>query len=83
MGREDNGTKIIISAVQPDLNFEDVVEHTRRGYSQSVDLTITLKGEWALESNSKVKSISIVKENTVIELKCQHGFSNKFELIKN
>lgn len=71
--------KLLISVVEPDLNFKDA---RRGGYSYPVNLTITIKGEWRIKDESKIKSIAIVKNKTVVSLECRHGFSKKIELIK-
>lgn len=73
---------LTISAVQPDLNFSEVENKSISGYSLPVEMSITLVGNWKLEANSNVKSITNIENNTVITLECRHGFTNQFNLIK-
>jgi chondroitin-sulfate-ABC endolyase/exolyase len=78
---KNEGKTITISAVQPDLNFQNK-DKGFSNYSLPVELTITLKGKWKLNQNSTVKSIVVSGDNTVITLECQHGFSNQISLLK-
>lgn len=79
---KEESESVIISAVQPDLNFSEVKDKAISGYSMPVELTVTLKGKWKLNGNSVVKSILVSENNTVIMLECRHGFSNQINLIK-
>ncbi|MBL4746386.1 MAG: hypothetical protein JKY08_08455 [Flavobacteriaceae bacterium] len=71
-----------ISAVQPDLNLLDVKDKTLRGYSQPVQLTITLRGQWKLKGSVDNASVSHNDNDTIISLKFQHGFSTIMNLVK-
>ncbi|PCH73450.1 MAG: hypothetical protein COB98_10695 [Flavobacteriaceae bacterium] len=73
---------ICISAVQPDLNLLAVKDKTLRGYSHPVSLTITLKGSWKLKDAVTNVSTKQDGNNTIIRLKCQHGFSTIMNLVK-
>ncbi len=84
MIKSDSSDSITISAVQPDLNFPKN-EKKKNGfdnYSQPVELTLTLIGNWELKEGAEVQSIEHVDGETIIDLESQHGFSEVFELVK-
>lgn len=80
---KESETGITLSAVQPDLNFKEDEDKTKRGYSYPVDLTVLLEGKWILAANSSIKSVRYFEGNTVLTLECRHGFSNEIKLTKN
>jgi chondroitin-sulfate-ABC endolyase/exolyase len=73
---------LIVSAVEPDLNIPDFKKKTYSGYSFPVELSLTLKGNWQLEDDSDVKSISSFKDVTTITIENRHGFSKLIKLIR-
>lgn len=79
---KNQAENLIISAVQPDLNFSEVKDKSISGYSMPVELSITLEGKWNLKGHSEVKSVLVSGNITIISLECQHGFSNQINLIK-
>lgn len=84
MLKNDSVDSITISAVQPDLNFPKNVKKKNGfdNYSRPVELTLTLKGNWELKEGAEVQSLKQVDGETIIDLECQHGFSEVFELKK-
>ncbi|TLP71708.1 chondroitinase family polysaccharide lyase [Maribacter sp. ACAM166] len=84
MLKKETINSILVSAVQPDLNFPNN-EKKKNGfdnYSQPVELTLTLKGNWELKDGVEVQSLKYIDGATIIDLECQHGFSKEFGLIK-
>ncbi len=84
MLKNNTPDSITISAVQPDLNFPKN-EKKKNGfdnYSQPVELTLILEGNWDLKEGEEVQSLKHVGSETIIGLECQHGFSEEFELKK-
>lgn len=84
MINESNINSIKISAVQPDLNFEEKENEKGRykNFSRSVSLSITLIGKWNGVETDVVKSITHVNGNTTVLLSCKDGLPREFSLQK-
>ena len=84
MLKEDSPDSITISAVQPDLNFpkNEKKKNGFNNYSRPVELILTFKGNWELKGGVDVQSLKHIGDETLINLECQHGVSEEFELIK-
>ena len=73
---------IIISAVQPDLNFPEYKPGKFRNYSQAMELKITLEGKWSGLPEDFIKNIEVSGNTTVITLNCIDGLPREFKLNK-
>lgn len=74
--------EITISAVQPDLNFFKNDQGKYINYSNPVNLTLNIKGEWNVLTGENVISTHIDKGLTKVTIKCRHGVSNYIKLKK-
>ena len=74
--------KIEISAVQPDLNFEEKEKGRYKNFSRPVTLSFMLKGEWKSVKTDFIKSINYTEGNTTILLDCRDGLPRQFKLNK-
>jgi len=82
MLRKDSETSIRLSAVQPDLNFAKNPKGKFINYSEPVSLSLTIKGNWKVESNAAVQTVQNNANETTITLECRHGFSVYIKLQK-
>lgn len=79
----ENTNSIQISAVQPDLNFEEYAKTRYINFSRPVELTFTLNGIWDSEPTNFIKSIHHTEDgNTIISLVCKDGLPTKFSMQK-
>jgi chondroitin-sulfate-ABC endolyase/exolyase len=77
-----SATKIEISLVQPDLNFEEYSKNRFKNFSRPVELIITIKNKWEVAKKEFIKSISYKEGMTIITLTCKDGLPRKFVLNK-
>lgn len=73
---------LIISAVQPDLNFPEYKPGKFRNYSQAVELKITLEGKWTGLPQDFIKKMEVSGDTTIITLECIDGLPREFKLNK-
>ena len=74
--------ELVISAVQPDLNFPENEKGKLKSFSNPVELKLTLTGKWmAVTENFITKTISS-GDNTIITLQCINGLPENFSLKK-
>ena len=77
-----SATKIEISLVQPDLNFEEYSKNRFKNFSRPVELIITIKNKWEVAKKEFIKSISYKEGMTIITLTFKDGLPRKFVLNK-
>ncbi|MFB9058103.1 chondroitinase family polysaccharide lyase [Mariniflexile ostreae] len=73
---------VVISAVQPDLNFPINDKGKFKNYSDPVNLTITLEGKWNAFPAEFITKINYSGDDTIITLNCISGLPREFTLNK-
>jgi len=82
MAKPIDSKTVVLSIVQPDLNFKEYKTNKFLNYSNPVSLSIDLNGKWNTNISSSVKSINHKKNTTTLHLECKDGIPLKIELKK-
>ncbi|GAA3557266.1 chondroitinase family polysaccharide lyase [Snuella lapsa] len=83
MANHEAPNVLLLSVVQPDLNFPVNEKGKYKNYSMPVKLTLTLNGAWTTALTENVLSLDNRSASlTEITLVCKDGFSNKIRLQK-
>ncbi len=82
MIKEINKHNILLSVVQPDLNFKQIKSNHFENFSNPVKLEIEIKGEWNGKLTDKVLSITKNKGKTKISFICIDGATIDLDLTK-
>ncbi|MCM4157049.1 chondroitinase family polysaccharide lyase [Gramella sp. AN32] len=82
MIKNEGEDKLMISALNPDLNMPNFEDKTKSGLSLPVELSFTINGNWVLNGDAAVKSISSGDGKTAITVENHDGFAKNILLKK-
>lgn len=82
MAKSNSVNEVLLSVVQPDLNFPEIRMNKFENYSRPVKFSISLKGKWSAAITENVLSVDNSGDTTSISLELKNGLSHEIVLMK-